>query len=277
MDDFLGLLSSMEQHDEIREDYVRAPFSYPGSKARAIGNILPHLPYTNMYVEPFGGTGAVLLARHPSRLEIFNDRSSGVTAFYRAIRDHKPELLARLSCLIHSREEFIWSKNSWPNCEDIVERAARWYYCIRCSFGSQGQHFGRNKTSKGQFAQKIHPDIDLFHEINQRVKNTTVENLDWRTVMDDYDDEDAVWYLDPPYYKSNSQMYEFEMTPAEHYEMLERVQRLAGFVAVSGYPNEMYEKFPWTKIVTWEQNMQAFNVSEGEKPDSIIREVLYIK
>lgn len=286
MDDLLGLLFSLDNHDaEVREDYVRAPFGYPGSKAKAIKQILPHLPYRSMYCEPFGGTGSILLARNPSRLEIFNDRFSGVTSFYRALRDHKDALTTRLSFLIHSREEFMWSAKTWPDCEDIVERAARWFYAVRNSFGSQGMYFGRSKNPKALFADKLQNGLELFHDIHERIKNVQIENLSWQHCFTDYDHEECVWYLDPPYYKATKGMYECEMPDSEHVELLERAFQLKGWVAISGYPNELYDKYPWSKIVTWEQSSTTLGMATTESNNLAgtdllrqnAREVLYIR
>lgn len=285
-DDLLGILFGLDDHDaEVRETYLSPAFGYPGSKAKAIRNILPHLPYTSMYCEPFGGSGAILLARRPSRLEVFNDRFSGVTSFYRALRDRKEELIERLSVLIHSREEFIWSQRTWKDCGDIVERAARWYYCVRNSFGSQGLYFGRSKNPKALFANKLHTNLNLFHTIHERIKNVQIENLTWQHCFTDYDHDDCVWYLDPPYYKATKGMYECELPDEEHVELLERAWNLKGFVAVSGYANDLYSRFPWSYIYTWEQasttlgiaNTQSNNLSGVVLERGTATEVLYIR
>jgi DNA adenine methylase len=265
-DDLFGMLMGMDAHShdkEKREDYVRAPFGYPGSKAKAISNILPHLPYTNMYVDVFGGSGAIWLARHPSKVEIYNDRCSGVTCFFRVCRNPNTlrALVDRLSVLIHSREEFIWSASTWRDCEEEVERAARWYYSVKCSFGSQGLYFGRTKSTKATFANKLHSNLDLFYPLHDRIKNTQIENLDWQTCLLDYNDPEAVWYLDPPYYRSSTGMYHHELSDAEHRELLERVQTLKGFVALSGYPNELYDSYEWDKRVVWEQNTTTLGMA----------------
>lgn len=251
------------QEEEVREDYVRSAFPYPGSKAKCIENIIPHLPYTDMYSEPFGGSGAILLARNSSRLEIFNDRCSGVTAFFRVCR-HKENLdalITRLSILIHSREEFIWCKNEWKNSEDDVERAARWYYMVVCSFGSHMRNFGRSKDPKALFAPKLHNSLDFFYPLHDRIKNCQIENLDWRQCFKDYDHSDMVWYIDPPYYQTSGGMYENELLDSEHVQMLDMIQDLQGFVAISGYPNELYNSYKWDKIVSWEQNSSSLGIA----------------
>ena len=203
-DKLLSIFLGMFDEEDVREHYIRAPFPFPGGKSRAIHEILPKLPYRKSYIESHGGSGAVLLSRRESPLEVFNDRYSGVTCFYRVIREKESfdKLTERLSLLIHSREEFIWCRETWKNVDDDVERAARWWYCVTCSFGAQGRHFGRSTNTGAQMGSKLKGNLELFQPVHNRMINVQVENQDWRQCFKDYDSEDAVFYVDPTYYKT---------------------------------------------------------------------------
>ena len=48
-------------------------FGWYGGKFNHLGWLLPLLPQTHHYCEPFGGSAAVLLNRDPSPVETFND------------------------------------------------------------------------------------------------------------------------------------------------------------------------------------------------------------
>ena len=257
--DMLALLQALDQTDDVREQYVRAAFPWPGGKSKSIDNILPHLPYRKKYGEPFGGSGAILLARRPCDLEVFNDKFSGVTCFYRVIRDRVKmnKLLDRLALCLHSREEFIWSKQTWKDCEDEVERAARWWYMVTCSFGAQGRNFGRALKGKVQQGPKLKSNLKLFPECHLRLMNVQIENQDWRQILNDFDDKDMVWYLDPPYRLSHKGMYECEMSDSDHQELLERIQKLQGFVAISGYDDPMYNRYKWSRKLQWKAFVTA--------------------
>ena len=123
--DLFSLFCSMDDHEHKREEYIWAPFPYPGAKSRSLDHILPHLPYRNTYIEHFGGSGVVLLSRHESKLEVFNDRYSGVTQFYRTLRDPilEAKLLERVRLCLHSREEFMFCRDTWLACDDPIERS----------------------------------------------------------------------------------------------------------------------------------------------------------
>lgn len=284
-----SLFLSLDGTDTVREDYVRAPFGYPGSKSKSLDKILPQLRYAGKYCEPFGGSGSVLLARNASPLEIFNDRYSGVTCFYRVIQDNKKmnAILDRCAFFLHSREEFIWCRNTWKNCEDEIERAARWWYTISVSFGSQGRNFGRCIKGKSQIGPKLKNNLKHFPEVSLRLRDVQIENQDWRMILKDYDSEDMVWYIDPPYYKSTKGMYECEMPDSDHEELLDRIFQLRGFVALSGYDNPMYDKYAWDNRHQWMIHTTALAQSFTDsnnlagKEDTIkrghARETLYIK
>jgi DNA adenine methylase len=253
--DMLAMLQALDQHDEVRESYTRAPFPWAGGKSKSLDNILPHIPYREFYGEPFGGSGAVMLARRPSQLEVYNDKFGGVTCFYRVMRDRLKmnQLIDRLNWCLHSREEFIWCKQTWKNCEDEVERAARWWYMVTTSFGAQGRNFGRAVRGKAQQGPKLKTNLKLFNEAHLRMRDVQIENQDWRQILKDFDHAGAVWYLDPPYYKTSKGQYECEMPDADHKELLERVMDLKGFVAISGYANPLYDdpKYKWSRRLQW--------------------------
>lgn len=284
--DMLALLQSLDNTDEVREQYVRSPFGWPGGKAKSIDNILPHLPYRNGYGEPFGGSGATLLARRPCPLEVFNDKFSGVTCFYRVIRDRikMNKLLDRLQLCLHSREEFIWSKATWKDCEDEIERAARWWYMVTSSFGCQSRNFGRAVKGKTQVGPKLKSNLKLFPECHLRLSNVLIENQDYRQIFNDFDCKDFVWYLDPPYMLSHTGQYECEFSEADHQELLERIQKLQGFVAISGYDHPMYAKYNWSRRLQWKKIVmqQALAATEtnnqtGEIGRGYAIETLWIK
>lgn len=100
------------------------PFRWYGGKYSHLNWLLPQLPKTHRYIEPFGGSGSVLLNRDPSPVEVYNDRDSEVTNFFKILRDHRDELLEKISLTPFSREEFEYAIEMQGNdslCD--VERA----------------------------------------------------------------------------------------------------------------------------------------------------------
>lgn len=277
----LAALQGLDDTPVVRDrEIARAPFPYPGSKYRSLKQLTPLIPYRSGYCEPFGGSGNVLIARKPSKLEVFNDRYSGITCFYRCIRDRKKMMAVhdRLEMCLHGREEFIWCRDTWKNCEDEIERAARWYYMILMSFSSKGKAFGRSTSGRSQMGSKLVGNLKLFGPVHNRFKDVQIENLDWRVCLRDYDQEDMVWYLDPTYYPGtcSSGVYDEELTKVEHKEMCDRIFMLKGYVVLSGFDNELYNEYPWNEKHSWEVKStmlaQAFSDSNNlESLENILR------
>lgn len=238
---------------EPRETIIKAPFSYPGGKSRSIKYIMPHLPMRHTWVDVFGGSGVVTINRPKSKLEVYNDRHSGVTDFYRCMRDRAlfDRLCAWLDLTIHSREEFLCNKSTWENVQDPVERAGRWFAMVNYSFGSLGRNWGRSTGGAGGLAGKIRNGIRNLPEIHERFRNVQIENADWRRILADYDSYDTVFYVDPPYVDAYRGTYEYEMSVADHEELIATIFRCKAFVAVSGYPNPLYDLRPWDKMFDW--------------------------
>ncbi len=282
--DLLGLFQEMDEDYGTREQYIRAPFGYPGSKMKSISQIIPHLPYRQSYIEPFGGSAAVMLNRQPCDLEVFNDRYAGVVSFYRCVRDKNmcERLINRLELCLHSREEFLWCKETWEKLDEDVERAARWYYMTQMSFGNKAEAFGRATHCKSQFGDKLKNNLKLFWSIHSRMRAVQIENLDWRDCILDFDGPDAVFYLDPPYLECNKRIYTHEITNYDHREMLAMIKNMQGFVALSGYDNDIYNSaLDWDNKIQWPVKMTMVQMGEGAQNKRTERhevlETLWIK
>lgn len=79
---------------------------YYGGKYSHLDWLLPLLPKSQHYCEPFGGSAAVLLNREPAPVETYNDIDSEVVNFFRVLRQHKDELLYAIGLTPFAREEY---------------------------------------------------------------------------------------------------------------------------------------------------------------------------
>lgn len=282
----MGLFDALDAtcaQGEAREKIIRAPFGYPGGKTRSLKFILPHLPMRLVWVEAFGGSGVITLNRHPSKLEVFNDRYSGVSSFYRCMRDDVlySRLCAWLDNTLHSREEFVFNRDTWESVTDPVERAGRWFAMVHYSFGSLGRNWGRSVTPGTTFAGKVRNKIKDLPEIHSRFRNVQVENASWENILKDYDSRDTVFYLDPPYVDSYAGTYQHEMSLDDHKRLIDTIFSLKGFVAVSGYHNPLYANQKWDKRFDWKvqssMNSQAANTHNETTQRGDVEECLWIK
>jgi len=285
----MGLFDELDALTQRSRDNILKPlFAYPGGKSKSAEKIVDILPHSSVYVEPFGGSAAVLLCKAPCKLDVYNDRWSGVVDFYRCIRSPElcDKLCAWLELTVHSREDFCFCRETWKNTADIVERAGRWYYMVQYSFGSLGRNFGRSTTSKARLAS-IRDRLPLFAPIHERFKYVQIENQDWEQCCYDYDSEDTVFYLDPPYLGTDSGIYGHKMPIDAHRHLLDVVFRLKGFVALSGYDNSLYNNRDWDDRHEWKAfvSIQSLHTADGGYKEMLANvekrghatEVLWIK
>lgn len=234
----------------VRERYYRSPLNYTGSKDGVLEQILPHLPQRNGFCDVFGGSGSVLIARPPAKLEVYNDKHSGLVCLFKIIAEggeRLDALIQRIEMMPHSRELFIDSKN-WEAQKDEVTRAAMYYYLVQCSFAGRGSYFGRVTKGRGNIWSKIQNNLKYFPRLHYRFKQVQIENQHWEQLLKDYDDYSMVFYLDPPYIEANC--YEHRMNKADHDKLCQVIMGLEGFVALSGYDNDIYNKYSWdAKII----------------------------
>src|SRR5216684_3985217 len=108
----------------------RPPLRYYGSKWRIAPWIIDHFPAHRTYVEVFGGGAGVLLRKHRSHAEVYNDLDSAVFNFFSVLRTSAQELCRLVDLTPYSREDFDLSADA---TEDQLESARR--FVVRCFLG----------------------------------------------------------------------------------------------------------------------------------------------
>jgi DNA adenine methylase len=269
-----------------RTKIVRAPFRMAGSKYFSLKELLPRLPVKAKWCDHFGGTGIVTLNRPKSyKLEVFNDRYSGVIAFYRCLKDKDKwkEMLAWLSNTLYSREEFQWCRDTWVTEHDDVIRAAKWLYCTANSVVGKRVAWARATDSQAATAMAFQSMLEFFPKYHERFKNVQIENLDYDQCARDYDSLDTVHYFDPPYVNTDQQLYEgSSWTRDDQRRLVGLIGNLQGFCALSGYYDEETDKaIKWDYRHSWKVAMKSEIDDEGKSQDGFkgeqITEYLWIK
>lgn len=184
---------------------------------KALRNIIlaefPPVP-TTKYVEVFGGAGWVFFAKekHPKQLEVYNDFDSDLVNLYRCIKHHREALEQELDFLFQSHEIF-YDYKSQMQCRGLtdLQRAARYFYLIKESFGSKKDSFATSK-------KRINLTINRFKEVQDRLQGVLVENRDFEKLIHLYDSEDTLFYLDPPYH-GTERYYNVSFTDDDHYRL----------------------------------------------------------
>lgn len=175
-------------------------FSYVGSKKDVVEWILSFVTEKHdIWVEHFGGSGSVTLAKTPSRCEIFNDKSHLVSNFFEVIRTHPKEFVHQLELLPYS--EILNRKFATEPIADLsnIEKAIRWYYLIFTSFhGKLNGGYARYKDATS-ILKDISSKIPSIEMVAKRFKNIQIWNKSFEESIPLADSEKTIHYLDPPY------------------------------------------------------------------------------
>jgi DNA adenine methylase len=237
-------------------------FGWYGGKYSHLNWLLPLLPESEHYCEPFGGSAAVLINRCPSPVETYNDLDGEVVNFFRVLRERKDELIQAIGLTPFSREEFRSAIEMDGKQITDLERArrffirarqtrtgmaqvsseGRWAHCLLCSRSGMSAAVSRWLGS-----------VEGLSEIVQRLLRVQIESAPAIEVIRRFDSNETLFYCDPPYpheTRGDSNMYAHEMTDEDHRELASVLRAVKGKVAISSYEcalmNELYSG--WNKI-----------------------------
>jgi DNA adenine methylase len=181
--------------------------SWAGGKRRLLKYLLPLIPPHTGYVEAFGGGGAMLFAKDPSPVEVFNDINGELINLMRQVKYHPQEMLLELTLTPNSRELFKLFLGN-PGLTEI-QRAARFLMINRWSFGGMSRNYGTSKTSAGSAGNLRKTGVLAnISDVCQRLDRVNIENEDWRKLISRYDAEKTFFFFDPPYTECGTTSYE---------------------------------------------------------------------
>jgi DNA adenine methylase len=228
-------------------------FGWYGGKFSHLDWLLPLLPESHHYCEPFAGSAAVLLNRKPSSVETYNDIDGDVVNFFRILRDFGPELERTISLTPFSREEYHRAVTDFPVAQSNIERARRFYIRARqtrtglAQTATLGRWANCKDTSRSGMSGVVSRwlgGIDALGEISERLIRVQIENRPAIDMIRLYDSPTTLFYCDPPYLhdtRGDSSAYGFEMDESEHVELAATLRSCKGKVAISGYRNALMD------------------------------------
>lgn len=230
---------------------------YHSGKFRIADWIISQFPSHRTYVEPFGGGGAVLLAKPPSRVEVYNDLDADVVNFFEVLRDKQlsQELAHLIELTPYSRTEFL---NARTETTSKVDQARKLVIRAQMGFGSAGATKGNTgfRLDTGRGGSDIvkiwqrQPEVIL--QAAARLKKVLIENRDALKVIEDHDRDDTLFFIDPPYVLDTRNMggkaYRHEMSNEDHEKLIKTLKLCKGMVIVCGYEHPIYESLKWKKI-----------------------------
>lgn len=215
--------------------------------------IFPEQGTFDRYIEVFGGAGWVLFSssRH-AKMEVYNDMNGNLVNLFRCTKYHPEALQKELEFMLMSREQFFDAKEQMDvkGLTDI-QRAARFYILIKESFGADIRTFGVRPKDMANA-------IEYILEVSKRLRMVVIENQDFERILKVYDKKDALFYLDPPYYKVEK-YYPDRFMPEDHVRLKKALGRIKGRFLLSyndcEYIRELYD---------------GYSIVEAERPHNLV-------
>ena len=201
---------------------------WPGGKRRLAKYLLPLFDTPHRcYVEPFAGAAAMLFAREtPAKAEVLNDINGDLIRLYRCVQHHLEEFVRHFRWVLNSREMFNQTQAQNVDTLTDIQRAARFYYLQRLAFGGMvtNQRFGTSTTCPARLNLfRIEEELSQVH---LRLSRVVIECLPWAECMARYDRTTTLFFLDPPYWRTEGYGVPFGL---KQYEALaERMHALKG-------------------------------------------------
>jgi DNA adenine methylase len=168
-------------------------------------------------VEEFAGGASMFFLRQPAAVEVLNDVNGEIINLYRVIKNHLDEFAKQFRFMVSSRQLFELNKATPPHVLTDIQRAARFLYLQKLSFGSKvsSQTFGTSPSSPPRFnILRLEEDLSQAH---LRLSRAWIEHLDWDDCLAKWDREYTLHFLDPPYYETEGYGVPF---PLEEYEKI---------------------------------------------------------
>jgi DNA adenine methylase len=209
---------------------IKPPFPYFGGKQTLGDRIIRLLPEHRHYVEPYGGSLSLLLAKPRVRFETVNDLDGDLMHFWRVLRTRPDELESACGLTPHSRAEHDAAKEAHKQqpVADEVERARQTW--VQLTQGRSGK-----------------PIVERLHGVSLECRPAL-------EVVERYGAHSEVLLMvDPPYVRSTRAGvgYRHEMDDDDHRELAKMLHGCASTVVLCGYPSNLYDEelFPdWNRL-----------------------------
>ena len=287
---------------------IQAPFPYFGGKMQVSDTIWKYLGQPAHYIEPFFGSGAVLLARpnyNPEKhTETINDKDGFVANVWRSIQFSPEEtakwcdwpinhadLIARKNELIKNESRLLENLCSDSKWHDPI-MAGYWIWGKSCWIGggwpvnNREQRPDIAKGGSGIHAKGRRNNLPkIFNQLSQRLRNVRVVCGDWSRVCGgDWQDGLGICgiFFDPPYgekAKRSKDLYSTDdMNVADKVRewCIERGKRKTHRIILAGYceEHESLIKEGW-RVEKWTAHGGYANMGNGQGRENREKEALF--
>ena len=238
--------------------------NYPGAKWGMAKEIVALMPPHRSYVEPFFGSGAVLFNKQPSAIETVNDIDGDIVNFFKVLREQPQELAEAIALTPYARD--VYNDAHENRGADDFDRAYR--FAIRSKMGHGFKTYQKTGFKIDVYARERSYCVNGWNRLPEdireaalRLKGIQIENQPALDIIRKFNHDNVLIYADPPYLLNTrgGKQYRHEMTEQDHVELLAALLQHKGYVILSGYPSELYDRElqGWNKIARKSYNQNS--------------------
>ena len=202
---------------------TRSPLIWFGGKSKQADLIMSKMTAHKVYIEPFGGAAHVIAQKSRVNHEVYNDIDGIVVNFIMQAIENGDRLAERCGEFPYSRELYEkWRREELP--ADPFEQAARFFYLNRSAISKGNAEEvpktgWRHSTSSSQNPAMGYVNAcEVIRSFSKRMQGVMIERLDFKTIIEKYDGEDVLFYVDPPYV-GREKFYAGGFTMEDHREL----------------------------------------------------------
>lgn len=156
---------SSEEADRDQPNNNVSVFPYPGGKGREAGWILEKMPPHDTFVDVFGGSGAIIYNKPPSKYEVYNDVNDDLVQFFEVRRslDRRHPRWRRVP-----RVESVQTASNVPVDQRGDRALGVQFRSVDDGTVRSGQHDPAATRGGGEMSGRRHTDGEIIEETRIR-------------------------------------------------------------------------------------------------------------
>lgn len=242
---------------------MKPPFSYYGGKQKLATSIVKLIPTHSLFCEPFAGGAAVFFTKpkEVSEVEVLNDTNTEIINFYRVVQLEFVSLEKEIRISLHSRRLFDDAHVIYNNPHMFSEVRRAWALWVLATQGFASiidGSWGYDKKVRTT-SRKVQNKREAFsEELAYRLQDVQIECTDAIRIIRSRDQQNAFFYVDPPYFNSDCGHYE-GYSEVMFKELLNLLSKIEGKFLLSSYPSIVLSDY--VKENGWSQSSREMGVS----------------
>jgi len=240
-------------------------FSYVAGKFFLVEKLVSMLPEHHTYVEVFGGAANLLLNKSPSRFEVYNDIQGDLVNLFRAIKERPIELGQKLDSLPWSRvllkQIHLYLKaypiHLSPDAEPDISRAAFYLYGVLMSFNGASGTGAKVRFAGTTPGATLRKKPTMLRLISDRLSEVFFENRGAFELIDLYDRENTLFFVDPPYWNpKGADAANIRFNAEMHARLRDKLKAIKGKFLLT------YDDFPEVRALYEGFEMERYSVAK---------------